>query len=360
MAMQSQRLKEERLIERGEQYQRAIKLYYREHKKYPRDLDDLEETDGVRFLRRRYEDPIGDSGEWRLIHMGTDGRFEDSLLHDVGKDATRGGTGLVPFAPTQPTASLTPDSQVPGGPVPGASGGEGRGTFPSQSPFQSAARARTARESAAPDLARRARYSQGFEFSAYRATDPAEQPGEDGRPDYSKMLPSTVPMDENRRPFDDRNALAQQQSRDPRSFVAPGSHPEIGQAFGGTARTPGSAPGSSTGPSGAAVSGDARALINRLLTSPRPGGIAAGAVSAPQAGMAQVFERGIAGVASQEEEFGLKVYNGKESYNEWEFVYDYRKDTAGRGGMPGTLPGQASQTARSPRGTLGSRGRAVR
>ena len=81
-AMAAARTREETLIYRGEQYARAVKLYFREHQRYPETLDDLEETDGVRFLRRRYRDPITGDDEWRLIKMGTDGRFEDSLVYD--------------------------------------------------------------------------------------------------------------------------------------------------------------------------------------------------------------------------------------------------------------------------------------
>ena len=53
---------------------------------------------------------------------------------------------------------------------------------------------------------------------------------------------------------------------------------------------------------------------------------------------AQVFERGIAGVASKSEDVGVRVFNGKEAYNEWEFVYDYRKDTDRAGAPDATVP----------------------
>ena len=43
-AMEAQRIREEKLIYRGEQYKRAIELYYRKHQKYPQELDDLEDT----------------------------------------------------------------------------------------------------------------------------------------------------------------------------------------------------------------------------------------------------------------------------------------------------------------------------
>ena len=52
VAMQAQRAREERLIYRGKQYKRAVELYFRKYQKYPEKLDDLEETNGQRFLRR--------------------------------------------------------------------------------------------------------------------------------------------------------------------------------------------------------------------------------------------------------------------------------------------------------------------
>jgi type II secretory pathway pseudopilin PulG len=54
IAMQSQRVREERLIYRGEQYKRAIQLYFRKYKKYPSSIDDLEETNGLLLLVQSY------------------------------------------------------------------------------------------------------------------------------------------------------------------------------------------------------------------------------------------------------------------------------------------------------------------
>ena len=129
MAMQALRVKEERLIERGEQYRRAIELYYREHGKYPPELDDLEDTDGVRYLRRRYKEPMGTTGEWRIIHMGTDGRFEDSLLHDLGEPEGTGPRALFGDSAGGPAGTMIAERQgmddragpgPPGYPDPGA------------------------------------------------------------------------------------------------------------------------------------------------------------------------------------------------------------------------------------------------
>ncbi len=368
MAMQSQRLKDERLIQRGKQYERAIKLYYRQHNKYPQELDDLEDTDGVRYLRRQYRDPVGESGEWRLIHMGTDGRFEDSLLHDLSNDKTGRSAGFPGIAPPGilggPVRQQGP-TQATAGPMglPGQADDPRLGMSRPQSPFLGGGRVRTTRESAAPDLATRNRYSQGFEFNAGQEGDPEpDGAGEDGgRPDYSKMLPSSIPMDENQ--YQQRNPEAQleQQRRGGRGNGVPGGFPGAGQglapnpAFGraGVSAMPGSQAGS-TGGSGAA------ALINRLLTSPRPGGMAGATGVQPQAAMARAFERGIAGVASKSDDVGVKVYHGKEAYNEWEFVYDYRKDTGRTSGTTGMQPPEmpGSQGLNQP--GMGSRRRATR
>ena len=80
-------------------------------------------------------------------------------------------------------------------------------------------------------------------------------------------------------------------------------------------------------------------LIRNLLTTPRPGGLAGvrGAQGVTQA--QPVFAEGIAGVASKVEQRGVKVYNEREQYNEWEFVYDYRQDASMAGAMGGA--GQA-------------------
>src|SRR5690348_8969493 len=79
VAFEAQREREQLLIERGEQYQRAIQLYFRKFKNYPGSLDALENSNNIRFLRRRYADPLTGKDEWRLIHVGPGGVFTDSI-----------------------------------------------------------------------------------------------------------------------------------------------------------------------------------------------------------------------------------------------------------------------------------------
>jgi type II secretory pathway pseudopilin PulG len=76
---EGQRQKEEELIFRGQQYRRAIQLYVRRFGRYPASLDDLEDTNDLRFIRKLYPDPMTPEGEWRLIHIAPGGVFPDAL-----------------------------------------------------------------------------------------------------------------------------------------------------------------------------------------------------------------------------------------------------------------------------------------
>src|SRR5690349_15757745 len=58
VAQQIKREKEEELIHRGNEYRNAIKKYFRKFGRYPVSLDQLENTNNMRFLRRRYKDPF--------------------------------------------------------------------------------------------------------------------------------------------------------------------------------------------------------------------------------------------------------------------------------------------------------------
>ncbi|PYT34878.1 MAG: hypothetical protein DMG58_03720 [Acidobacteria bacterium] len=86
VSFEAQRNREQLLIERGEQYKRAIQLYFRKFKTYPASIEQLENTNNVRFLRRRYADPLTGKNEWRLIHIGPGGVFTDSITRKPKKD----------------------------------------------------------------------------------------------------------------------------------------------------------------------------------------------------------------------------------------------------------------------------------
>src|ERR1035438_1920520 len=97
-AMQKQRDKEEMLIDRGEQYKRAIQLFVNKARRYPADIKDLENFQNQRFLRQRYADPMTGKDEWRLIHI-QGGMLTDSKV-------------TKPNAPGGPDQAKTPNGFV--------------------------------------------------------------------------------------------------------------------------------------------------------------------------------------------------------------------------------------------------------
>jgi len=68
IADQIRRDRERELIRRGMQYRRAIRQFTKKTGRFPLKIEDLEDTNGIRFLRRRYKDPVT-GGEFRLLHM---------------------------------------------------------------------------------------------------------------------------------------------------------------------------------------------------------------------------------------------------------------------------------------------------
>jgi type II secretory pathway pseudopilin PulG len=110
VAKQIQRDKEEEAIQRGLQYKRAIRLYYKKFGAYPTDIKQLENTNQIRFLRKRYKDPITGQDDWRLIHMGEAkvpplGFFGQPLQAGMSSVSTGpGGGGATPglYAPDTP------------------------------------------------------------------------------------------------------------------------------------------------------------------------------------------------------------------------------------------------------------------
>jgi type II secretory pathway pseudopilin PulG len=69
VAQQVKRDKEEEMIHRGTEYARAVKKYYKKFNAYPNSIEALENTNNIRFLRRRYKDPMSKDGTWKLLHI---------------------------------------------------------------------------------------------------------------------------------------------------------------------------------------------------------------------------------------------------------------------------------------------------
>lgn len=276
VAFESQREREEMLIARGSEYRRAIQLYFRRFRRYPPTLDALENTNNIRFLRRRYKDPMTGKEEWRIIHAGPGGVMIDSLTM---KPAQKTDASGVPVADASSPSNNPQDvqrwqllrpSEAGGGPGRVIGAGTPAGGDDPNAP---------APEDLPPDTT-----------GVVGVTGDTGATGATGATGPTGML--GIPP-----------------------VVDPGVNPGV------VVLRPGG------GPAGATGSNPALDAIMRQITTPsvRPG-----------LGGPQTIGGGIAGVATTLEAEGIKSYNKRSKYQEWEFIYDTRQDLAG--GMP-TLPG---------------------
>jgi type II secretory pathway pseudopilin PulG len=62
--------RERETMERGKQYTRAVQLYYRKFHAYPPNMDALVKTSEIRFLRKKYIDPMTGKDDWKPIRFG--------------------------------------------------------------------------------------------------------------------------------------------------------------------------------------------------------------------------------------------------------------------------------------------------
>jgi type II secretory pathway pseudopilin PulG len=123
---QGRREREEELIFRGEQYARAIAAFHRQFGRYPTSLKELlKRTNGYRFLRHAYPDPMTRSGKWRLIHATATGVVLDSktIAPPGGEKGSKPGENGQPGQGTdQGFGNNSPGSggfSLGGGPQPG-------------------------------------------------------------------------------------------------------------------------------------------------------------------------------------------------------------------------------------------------
>lgn len=96
---EGRREKEKEMIWRGNQYVRAIKLYYRKNGRFPAQLDDLykPKQGSLRFLRQPYKDPMNkEDGSWRLIYVGPAGQLIGSLKPRTNLQLPVAGTPTAP------------------------------------------------------------------------------------------------------------------------------------------------------------------------------------------------------------------------------------------------------------------------
>jgi len=103
---EARREREEELIFRGTQYARAIALFHRQFQRFPTNLKELSRTNGIRFLRQPYANPMDPKGKWRFIHANAAGLILDSKTQPLPIQAP-GASGFLPGAPPGVSPGMT-------------------------------------------------------------------------------------------------------------------------------------------------------------------------------------------------------------------------------------------------------------
>ncbi len=352
VAFEAQRDKEQLLIDRGEQYSRAVNLFVRKFNRYPADFEALNNTQNLRFLRHKYIDPMTGKDDWRIIHVGPGGVFTDSLIYGKKKDDKQ---------PAEQQNFITELQQTGGNPVDAANQNINVGT-------------------------------------RQRQSDQPGAPGDPNNPTRPPQLDATgQPIPHPQFPTqvlpNGQVAAGQQPGNQFNGFGFPGQQNAAqGQAVAGgfpgqQQFPPGAFPGQQPNQQQGGPPTAAGQLINQILTTPRPGGLnglggvqqgvvdpnaassntgtsIASLGTAPGTGPGQTtVGGGMAGVASKLEEEGIKIYKDQTSYHKWEFVYDMTKDPARTGGAipqgaapPGTPIGGTSTIGAPGAGNTGLTG----
>lgn len=100
--------REEEMIHRGVQYSRAVRKFINKFKRYPASIEELESSNNIRFLRKRYKDPITGK-DFKLLHYSDMPSFISTMAAAKlasQQQAVRGASGSV----TSPTGDPGTDS----------------------------------------------------------------------------------------------------------------------------------------------------------------------------------------------------------------------------------------------------------
>jgi hypothetical protein len=408
VATAHQRNKEGLLVERGEQYVRAIEVFVRKNMRYPQTVEELEEFQNRRYLRRRYKDPMTGEDQWRLVHVDAAGQFTNSLVHkrpDQQEESKPSilssniiGIGESAQVIQQPGQAAAPalqrrasDRLIPGAPgaapgqpedEPDAAEGESRSgppppAAPGQSPFEpppmgtGGPRPPGMQPGMQPDPQPFGGFAPGGQQPPGFPAPPGGSPqggmmGQPAQPGGSSFgfgatQPATSP-----RPMAPGGASQggfNQGGFNPGGFNQ-GGMPQGGfnqGGFGpqGGGQRGGGQFGGMAAPQGGAPNQAVQAIRN-ILTNPGAGpqNMGLGGQGQRGAGQGGGLGAGLAGVASKKDQEGIRVYNEKTNYKEWEFLFDAKKamESAGAGGrMPGA--GQPGMPGAGQPGMPGQPGR---
>jgi len=278
LATQGRREREAETIWRGNQWARAIRLYYHKTGHYPQSIDDLETgVPDVHFLRAAaIKDPMDpDDGSWRLIYVNSTGQIIGSVRYatlqqmailDLNNGQIPGAQSLLPGAVSAASlGSMSSDSgDTANSAAPSDNSGGANGASPS--PGGSASVGGTNGENPEGNSPPGDTSSQSASTDNSPGAGASLNPGSSGMPAFGQGQPAST-------------------------FGAAGSN---------------------------ALSPNANALAQ--LTQLQP----TGPVDGPVIG---AFLTGV-GIPTAIDRKSLKVYHGGKKYKDWEFIWNPLEDQA--------------------------------
>lgn len=312
-AFEAQRNKEQLLIDRGNEYAHAAKLYFRKVHQFPPTLDAMENTNRLRFLRKRYKDPFTGKDDWRLLHAAPNGMVTDSKVNPISNNNIAG------IANGNSNANNQNAGNSPFG---GAN-----------SPFNSSS-------------------SSGFGgFNTNSASSSTSNTGETVVPSLPQRRPAVSANPD----ASDTSAQGTSTAADTGSLNA-GSWPPAAPLGSANPNAPqvspnGQAPGSNgTDPNRLPAANQNSATTAQGASPFRLNPANSGSSSSRLGVMQGGGGLGIAGVASIAKGHSIKTVNDQEDYSLWEFYYDPNKDRmqAAAGAlaqMGGGRPGASNQSS---------------
>jgi hypothetical protein len=364
VAFEAQRQKEQLLIDRGNEYKRAVKLYVRKFQTFPPSMEALENTNRMRFLRNRYVDPYTGKDDWRLLHAGPGGIILDSKIkkNQLGP----GGVPGAPGVPTTPTSSAASSSSF-GTPFGSSSFGSSVGfasatnantqssngfngqpspPIPAPMPMRPPAMP-TSGGSAAPDGS----MPQDAQSADGQTQGLANLPQNSGQPNSPFPTPGGGARFRNGMATGDPNNPAQMDgnAQDPQAMLQAmlqnQSNPQQGiqqpSAFGNNS-------GNNNGANGFGANGTASGTNATPSAFGANGQNTQNGSQMGQMGNGQMGG-GIAGVASKTPGHTIKIVKEQTDRSLWEFVYDMQAElnanAPGLGNANGTAPNGAINAA---------------
>src|SRR5712692_12100035 len=120
IGQQIRRDREEEMRHRGTAYMRAIQHFYKKFGRYPMRVEELENTNNLRFLRKRYKDPInreratGQEKDFKFLHQTDVSLNNGPVLGQIPGQAPGQGT-LGGVQGGQQAAALGALAAPPGG-----------------------------------------------------------------------------------------------------------------------------------------------------------------------------------------------------------------------------------------------------